>query len=347
MVLGPYMAHVAMVVTNSCAPDPRVERHALWLTEMGHKVEIHAWDRECDNPQNEIKLGYKIIRYRIGKSPTTGAMKTWIRKKRFISNLRIDSDILILNDTDSMGVKFQGKTILDIHDMAFTWPLMRGRSILHKLASKRMLKQAKDAVAYADKIIVSAPKFSEWVSRFGKTTTCVMNRIDRQSIVISTDKKIGYFGRIREYKSMLHLIEAAKIAGFDVILAGDGLAVEDLINDFPNLDYRGKFNEAELDNLMQEISVMYAMYDDSRENIQLGAIPTKMLNAAAYGIPSVTNSGTPMGELCLSEGFGTVAPYGDAGKISQAILEAYQMKVVPKVGNDKQEFSNVIQALLD
>ena len=33
-----------MVVTNACAPDPRVERHALWLTELGHDVEIHAWD---------------------------------------------------------------------------------------------------------------------------------------------------------------------------------------------------------------------------------------------------------------------------------------------------------------
>ena len=32
-------------------------------------------------------------------------------------------------------------------------------------------------------------------------------------------------------------------------------------------------------------------------------VPTKMLDAAAFGIPSVTNSGTPMGELCLNEKF--------------------------------------------
>ena len=59
------MAHVAMVVTNSCSPDPRVERHASWLGEMGHNVEIHAWDREGSNLQNETKNGYKIIRHRI------------------------------------------------------------------------------------------------------------------------------------------------------------------------------------------------------------------------------------------------------------------------------------------
>ena len=339
------MAHVAMVVTNSCAPDPRVERHASWLAEMGHNVEIHAWDREFEHPKNEKKSGYKIIRYRIGKKPTNNSIKTWIRKKKFISKLSIESDILILNDTDSLGVKFQGKTVLDIHDMAFTWPLMRGRSPLHKFASNRMLKQAEVAVEHADEIIVAAPKFRNWVGKLGKSATCVMNRRESQSNLKSNDKKIGYFGRIREYKSILHLINAAKIADFDVVLAGDGLAVDQLIHDFPNLDYRGKFSEPDLSNLMQEVSVMYAMYDDSRANIQLGAIPTKMLDASAFGIPSVTNSNTPMGDLCLNEKIGTVAPYGDLEKIAEAILEAYQMEVKPKPSNDKQEFQNVIERL--
>lgn len=346
MVFRVNMAHVAMVVTNSCAPDPRVERHASWLAEIGHNVEIHAWDREFEHPRSERKLGYKIIRYRIGEKPTNNSLKTWFRKKKFISNLSIDSDILILNDTDAMGVKFQGKTVLDIHDMAFTWPLMRGRSAIHKLASNLMLKQAKEAVLHADEIIVAAPNFRDWVSKFGKTATCVMNRRDRQYIEKTNAKKVGYFGRIREYKSISHLIQAAKIASFDVVLAGDGLAVNQLIHDFPNLDYRGKFSESDLSKLMQEISIMYAMYDDSRANIQLGAIPTKMLDASAFGIPSVTNLGTPMGDLCLSEKIGTVAPYGDAEKIAEAILKAYQMEVEPKPSNDKQEFQNVIERLI-
>jgi len=54
------MTHVAMVVTNSCSPDPRVERHALWLTKMGHNVEIHAWDRDCSNKENETKTVTKL-----------------------------------------------------------------------------------------------------------------------------------------------------------------------------------------------------------------------------------------------------------------------------------------------
>ena len=132
------------------------------------------------------------------------------------------------------------------------------------------------------------------------------------------------------------MIDAAKIAGFDVVLAGDGLAVNDLIHNYPNLDYRGKFTESELPKLMSEISVMYAMYDDSRENIKFGAIPTKMLDAAAYGIPSVTNSDTPMGDLCVEEELGTVASYGDIQGISKAIKNAYKMDIDTQFSSDKQ-----------
>ena len=45
------MANIAMVVTNACAPDPRVERHAKWLVESGHSVTIHAWDRKSIFPK--------------------------------------------------------------------------------------------------------------------------------------------------------------------------------------------------------------------------------------------------------------------------------------------------------
>ena len=38
---------------------------------------------------------------------------------------KLNHDLLILNDTDTFGVKYSGPTLLDIHDMAHTWPLMR------------------------------------------------------------------------------------------------------------------------------------------------------------------------------------------------------------------------------
>ena len=341
------MARIALVVTNACAPDPRVERHALWLTELGHDVEIHAWDRQCSNPIREEKKGYKIVRYQFGMVNGSMPIRTWFKKKKFISNLKLNHDLLILNDTDTANVKFQGPKILDIHDMAHTWPLMRGDSPLHKFASKRMLSQAKRIIRDADEIIVSAPDFSKWVAENGRDSTCVMNRKNPVPIQVTNEKVVGYFGRIRELEPILSLIEAAKKAEFRLILAGDGLEVENVLSKNPEIDYRGPFTEEELPNLMTQISVMYAMYNESRGNIKSGAIPTKMLDAASFGIPSVVNQNTPMGDLCESEGLGKTAPYGNIEKISEAMIQAHGMKISRVKGEEKSEFITVIRKLLD
>ena len=103
------MARIAMVVTNACAPDPRVERHARWLVEEGHSVEIYAWDRGLKHPLNESLNGYDILRTRIGSSPSVGSFTSWKNKKKFISKLNISADLLILNDTDTANVNFSGK----------------------------------------------------------------------------------------------------------------------------------------------------------------------------------------------------------------------------------------------
>lgn len=341
------MAKIAMVVTNACAPDPRVERHARWLVEDGHEVEILAWDRMADKPANEVLNGYSIKRHSFGKDTGSSSFRTWKTKNKFISNLKIDADLLILNDTDTGDVKFSGKKLLDIHDMAHTWPLMRGNSFVHKLAARIMLKQARRIIPKSDAIIVSAPGFKDWVELRDFNPVVVMNRRENQPIQKSQQKVLGYFGRIREINSIRYMIQSAKIAGFKVIIAGDGIAVDSILEEFPKLDYRGPFNEKQLPKLIEEISVMYAMYDPNRGNIMQGAIPTKMLDAAAFGRPSVVNSNTPMGDLCESEGMGVTASYGNVTEIAKAIQKAHNTQVTCIEGNDRESFISVVNELLD
>ena len=341
------MARIALVVTNACAPDPRVERHARWLSEIGHDVEIHAWDRQQNHLVLEEKNGYTIHRYQIGETNYKSAFKTWQTKKKFISSLKLDHDLLILNDTDTFGVNYSGLTVLDIHDMAHTWPLMRGKSLLHKLASYRMYLQAKKMIKNANEIIVAAPGFQTFVKQFGKESYVVMNRSNPKKIERTRDKVVGYIGRIREIESISMMIKSAEKIGFKVLIAGDGIHAKIVEEKFPDIDYRGPFTEDQISNLISEISVMYAMYDSGRPNIKSGAIPTKMLDAAAHGIPSVVSKNTPMGNLCDEEGLGTTANYGDIEEISKAILKAYKMEIKPPRGWDKKEFLSVIKRLID
>ena len=341
------MARIAMVVTNACAPDPRVERHAKWLVEEGHEVNIYAWDREGIHLSKETRNNYTIHRKQIGSKKKLNSFTTWFRKKKFITNLKIEADLLILNDTDTGDVKFDGKRLLDIHDMAQTWPLMRSKSIIHRMASRKMTKQAKSIINEVDEIIVSSPGFQSWVESIGHDATVVMNRRDPVPTERTTQKVIGYFGRIRELESMRYLFEAADLAGFRVITAGDGLAVEKMLKIYPDIDYRGVFTEEMLPVLIKEISVMYAMYDPTRGNINQGAIPTKMLDASAYGRPSIVNKNTPMGDMCTSESLGVTASYGNVEDIAFAMEKAHQIEIVNVKGNDRLPFMSVIQKLLD
>ncbi|MBI31030.1 MAG: glycosyltransferase WbuB, partial [Euryarchaeota archaeon] len=63
------MTHVAMIVSNPCDPDPRVEKEASTLSDAGYNVTIHAFDREGEREQEAKLEGVQIKRYRVGFTP--------------------------------------------------------------------------------------------------------------------------------------------------------------------------------------------------------------------------------------------------------------------------------------
>ncbi len=344
------MASVAMVVTNPCSPDPRVERHARWISSEGHDVTIYAWDREHKHPKETLNEGYKIIRTRIGKTKSS-KISVWRNKEKFLKSLDIKADLVILNDTDTISVsrKLNSKIILDIHDIAHAWPVMQQKNLISRLASWKMRRDVVKNAKYIDRAICSSQGLSNYYkANFGIDSTVVMNRRDPVNYSRSENKKIGYFGRIRSFESIKYLVEASNLAKFEIILAGDGHAVDEIIKRFPEIDYRGPFIESELPKLMTEINVMYAMYNPNYLNISEGALPVKMFDAAAFGIPTVTTSDCPMGNLCLEENLGHVAKYGDTNSISDAIQRTAGMEISDIIGevNERKNLINSISELI-
>ena len=74
---------MAMVVTNACAPDPRVLRHARWMQEAGYTVTVHAFDRGEQHPMSENHHGVRIMRYRLGPVAYGGTINTYRGIRRF------------------------------------------------------------------------------------------------------------------------------------------------------------------------------------------------------------------------------------------------------------------------
>ena len=320
------MASVALVVTNACSPDPRVQRHARWLSDAGHEVTIHAFDREQTYTDEEID-GYKIIRHHLGISKYGNGFSAFRAKRRFIRSLKINDDIVICNDSDTLALKFSGKRIFDMHDLAYTWPLMQGNGIINRIVAwgmkRDMLKRAK----LCNAIITSSPEFVKWLKKYNLSSELVLNSRDPIACERVTDKiVVGYFGRIRETEPFLLLKSAIKNEKIEVIIAGDGPKVEEVCTNFPEADYRGRFSENQLTELVKEITVMFAMYDPKRENITQGALPVKMFDAAAHNRSTIVNANTPMGDYCLENELGFTAQWGDSENLLEAIKKGSEME---------------------
>ena len=185
--------------------------------------------------------------------------------------------------------------------------------------------------------------------QFSIQSTVVLNVRNPTPLGRPRKKKIGFFGRIRDYDAMVLLIESCKKIGFCPIFAGDGPIVNQLIKRYPDIDYRGQFDEAKLREMMSEIDVMYAMYNPKTENIRQGALPVKMFDAAAYGRPTVTTAGVPMGDFCIEHKLGTVALFGDVDSVAGAIMEAYDLDIVPNQREEveRKKFISLVESILD
>lgn len=343
------MARVCLVVTNGCAPDPRVERHARWFVELGHDVIIFAWDREHMLDARSERNGYVIQRIRTGKaSSSVGIVR---QKKKFLQSLEGHYDLIIYNDSDSIGTKnlHARFKILDLHDIAHAWPLMQKTTLVRRIVSIRMKHVLRKNRSRFDGFLTSSPGLSNYFDReFQFKSTVVLNVRDASPLPRPMTKSIGYFGRIRDFEAMVSLVECSQRCGFHPILAGDGPCVKQLLEQYPQLDYRGPFDDSQLTELMAEIDIAFAMYNPEKENIRQGALPVKMFDAAAFGRPTITTSDVPMGDFCLENNLGVVAPFGDKNAVSNAMIEAYKMDVVSSHSeeDERKRFLTFIQSIL-
>ena len=346
------MVSICLVVTNGCAPDPRVERHACWLANKGHEVTIFAWDRDHNLQSETVRRGYTIFRKRIGRKASFSSVNIVLQKRKFLKSLHGQFDLVIHNDSDSIGTSNLKATykILDLHDIAHAWPVMQKANFLRKFLSSRMKKQLKNSTNTYDGFFTSSPGLASYFeSEFSIPSTVVLNVRNSNPLPRPRMKRIGFFGRIRDYDAMVLLIESCKEIGFDPIFAGDGPVLNRLIKNYSDIDYRGQFDESKLVELMNEIDVMYAMYNPETENVRQGALPVKMFDASAFGRPTVTTAGVPMGDFCIKNKLGTVATFGDIDSTSVAITDAYDLDVLSNRTEEKEQekFMTLVQSILD
>ncbi len=352
------MTHVAMIVSNPCDPDPRVEKEGAALIDAGYDVTIHAFDREEKRELETIVDGVKILRYRIGETPrgapnmVTGArVLLGLRKfrKKVITNLQKNPpDIIHCHDADTLAVglslksKLGIKLVFDMHDLAHTWARMeKPHSIIRRLVSSIIERRLIRRIKKCDLVVTSSgavsgtshPGFREWVRRrvTDSNVVVVENRpLPSKKISPFPNRfTIGYAGKIREITMFENLIKAVDSWPNEeipkLVIAGHGTAekqVDSLLsNSHIEVERINQFSRSELPSIIEKMSVMYAVYPTLRGNILDGALPTKMFDAAMHGRPSIVNSGCLMGDIATAEKIGFTVNSSDVESLLSALLQ--------------------------
>jgi len=379
------MVRVAMVVTNACAPDPRVLRHATWLHQCGFDVTVHAFDRQEAHPLSQNIGGVRIMRYRVGSVPYGGTINTYrgIRKfhQRVIRTLLNDPPSLVYcHDADTLRIgetlrrRLQVPFVFDMHDLQHSWirlsaPQSTVRSIISGQMKKRMLNRAQQAqciITSSGQIHPDSHKgFVEWLAHHGLEGVAVENRPLPPFPVKKTEHEgtwtVGYVGRVRDTAAMELMIQAVKSIQTHerprLLVAGDGVAaatvrrrlLEEVEADELEAKVIGAFTQDELPEIMAEVDVMYAMYAPLRGNILQGALPVKMFDAASCGIPTVVNDGCLMGDVVEDERLGSTAPWGDAEAVGAALLNmrSTQVELGADGEREHQRWLSAMKPVLD
>jgi len=374
------MARIAMVVTNACSPDPRVLRHAAWLVREGHDVTVHAYDRQEQHPLSESHEGVRIMRYHLGKSPYGGMLKTAFGIRTFNQNVSRSlvanpPHLVYCHDADTLAIgcllkkKYNTPLVFDMHDLQHTWIRMPAphslvRKLLSRLMEKRMLRRLK----HVDSIVTSSGKisdssthigFREYLKSHGYESTVIENRPELESLSEPSPHEgwcVGYLGRVREIESFQLLLDA--VLSIEpkqrpsIRIAGDGVAFDSvsqlLLNAKENqqleVNITGHFDSDKFSTLIQDVDVMYAMYSPTRGNILQGALPVKMFDAAAHGVPSVVNANCLMGEVAESEGIGQSVEWMNTEQLATSLIQLRDITVQLETTSTRER-KRLLQAL--
>ena len=260
--------------------------------------------------------------------------------------------LLYCHDADTLRIGCALKSncgipfVFDMQDLQHTWvlyeaPHSRIRAVVSGQMKQRMLSraaQAEDIIASSQQVNDESHRgFVEWLAHHGLESVAVENRPMPpfgHTKTPPTDRwTVGYIGRVRDIKAFELLVQAVKtlppLHRPKIRVAGDGTAaarvrtmlLDEVEAGTLEAEVSGAFTQADLPEVLGKIDVMYAMYSPLRGNILQGALPVKMFDAAARGVPSVVNDGCLMGDVALKEGAGTTATWGDAEAVGKALFK--------------------------
>jgi glycosyltransferase involved in cell wall biosynthesis len=333
--------HVAMLVSNACAPDRRVLREAQALVAQGHRVVILAWDREGRHPPRETMAGVPIERIGVASAYGAGLRRLgqWPAfARQAFARLRQGAwDAVHCHDLDTLPIGYaytlrrRVPLIFDAHESYpdLAAPRLPGWAVAGLRILERFLVQRADALITVGDLL--AEHYRRWARRVVVVRNCqpsASGPSDPAAYRVAwglkgVDLVACHIGGFTHGRVILPLIEAVKAEPWlGLVLVGDGPQAPSLMAAAEGVDrivYLGKrVPPDQVVGIMQAADVVYYGLRSDFPNNHFSS-PNALYSALEAGRPLITTDVGEISQVVQAEGCGIVLAEPTAQTIGKAL----------------------------
>lgn len=330
--------HILICRSNPVAPDPRVEKEAVSLTEAGYKVSVIGWDRSASLPLSERRGKYKIHRIPIHAQYGMGTgnlikLITWqIRLFLWLVFHHKDYDVLHACDFDTvlpcmvMKLAFHKKLVYDIFD--FYSDHLRNTP---EWVKKNIRALDYWVINHADGVILVDDTRREQVKETKPRQLSIIYNSPQDISVHNQYQpspkgrlRLTYVGLFQKERGLIEMASVMKkhpkwnmdMAGF----GGDEKIIHPIYKDLPNVNWHGRIPYQKAIELSAQADVLFATYDPAIPNHRYSS-PNKIFEAMMLAKPIIVAHGTNMDLVVSKNECGIVVPYGNTSQLEEALLQ--------------------------
>jgi glycosyltransferase involved in cell wall biosynthesis len=310
--------NVCMLSSVHPADDIRiVEKEARSLSRLGYEVTVVA---RPPGPRVPGDIAFKLI-----ELPAVARWKRpWMIGRAAVALARATRpDVVQFHDPElipfALMLKRGGcKVIYDVHEdvpadiYSKTWI----PSLLHPVVARGAEWVERTTARRFDAIIAATPAIAERFRGYGARVSIVRNSVRPGEFIEPTAetkrlRQAVYIGQASFNRGLVEMVEACATAKLPLVLAGGvGAAEADWIKkSSAEVVCRGRLGRSEIAGLLNESLVGLCLFQPEPNHLQ--AMPTKIFEYMAAGLPVITNDLPKSKEIVEAAGCGYAVPGDD------------------------------------
>lgn len=312
-----------ITVANKCGVVSVVcaRRQSQNIFEPEH-ADVKHYILDIDLPSSK----HLLMRYLVSKRYQREAHKWLIEiKPDLIYTEGLDS-LIIANNYKAMNQS--ARIFFEVADLRECF-VEKPKSVHERVKAGLVSVEEKRNFKHIKRLVITSMKFYDihYYELIDKEKVLYIPNIPDPASFSSYKKKdggkftVGFIGGIRYLLQMKMLVDAAEMAGVNVLFAGAAFSTEDYesIIEYCNgkdfVTFTGKYDyNQDIARLYGKVDCVYAVYDADNANVRI-ALPNKLYEAVYCGLPIIVAKGTYLAEIVERLGVGKAVSHNDGKEL--------------------------------